>query len=205
MEDGTQTTTLFTGATTYRDSRGRVRTEQPLSDPGGVKTSDDLAFIEIRDPVAGCVYFLDTVNRIAHRVKAHFNVGTWAVSHTGLVAAVSSSDRYREGTSTSPNGTTYISESLGTKDMFGLTATGHRTTSVPPASEPGNRALEETWRDADMGIELVRSTTRPDRVDTITMKDYSRAEPDRSLFLIPKGYRIVNESGSFKITLPLPN
>jgi hypothetical protein len=37
---------------------------------------------------------------------------------------------------------------------------------------------------------------------TMTMKDFSTEEPDPSLFQIPAGYQIVDETGQFTITIP---
>jgi hypothetical protein len=53
---------------TWRDSQGRVRTERqmfgPRRDPEG-----PALIAEISDPVAGYVYVLDNVNKVAHRVR----------------------------------------------------------------------------------------------------------------------------------------
>jgi hypothetical protein len=34
------------------------------------------------------------------------------------------------------------------------------------------------------------------------MKDFTAAEPDPTLFMIPAGYQIVDETGPFTITVP---
>jgi hypothetical protein len=53
---------------TWRDSQGRVRTERPMFGPR--RDPDAPALIaEITDPVAGYVYVLDNVNKVAHRVR----------------------------------------------------------------------------------------------------------------------------------------
>jgi hypothetical protein len=53
---------------TWRDSQGRVRTERLMFGPR--RDPDAPALIaEISDPVAGYVYVLDNVNKVAHRVK----------------------------------------------------------------------------------------------------------------------------------------
>ncbi len=56
--------------TMYRDSSGRTRVERPfLFMPGMSGNDSGVILIEIRDPVAGYSYTLDTVNKVAHRAK----------------------------------------------------------------------------------------------------------------------------------------
>lgn len=52
----------------YRDAEGRTRSERPMFSP---PTSDlELRLAFIVDPVGGYQYILDTVNKIAHRIKS---------------------------------------------------------------------------------------------------------------------------------------
>ena len=56
----------------YRDSKGRLRIEQPAYHvlPGRPAPSDDFTIVEIKDPVAGYQYVLDPVSHVAHRQSA---------------------------------------------------------------------------------------------------------------------------------------
>jgi hypothetical protein len=61
-----------TKASVYRDSQGRLRTEQTLTDPAGhnPETGDSPKFISIQDFVSGNSYFLDPVQKVAQRAPA---------------------------------------------------------------------------------------------------------------------------------------
>jgi hypothetical protein len=70
--DGTHITRNTPGGQkTWRDSQGRVRTERGIM--GGNPDRKAPTFAQISDPVVGCVYVLDDVNRVAHRVKVGAN------------------------------------------------------------------------------------------------------------------------------------
>jgi hypothetical protein len=50
---------------------------------------------------------------------------------------------------------------------------------------------------------LLRKTTSPTGDSIITtIQNYSNAEPDPALFLIPAEFQIVDETGSFTIVIP---
>ena len=73
----TSKSSLFS-AMTYRDSQGRVRTERPMfpSHPGS-KSAVNVILVEIQDPLAGYLYVLDSVNRVAHRVPSSPSNPSW--------------------------------------------------------------------------------------------------------------------------------
>ena len=75
LADGTRITrpSLPPQQKIWRDSQGRVRSERPM---GPRLDSNELpAIVQITDPVAGYVYVLDTVNRVAHRVRVEARPG----------------------------------------------------------------------------------------------------------------------------------
>lgn len=78
LADGTQLKrpTLM-AATIYRDSQGRLRTEQPafpflrqMAVNPNVKPFPDFTIVEIQDPVAGYQYLLDSTNKVAHALRS---------------------------------------------------------------------------------------------------------------------------------------
>lgn len=72
--DGTNITRQMPrGSKTWRDSQGRVRTEENRMGGGLVDSNGAPAFVQISDPVAGCDYVLDNMNRVAHRVQFSAN------------------------------------------------------------------------------------------------------------------------------------
>ena len=194
---------------TYRDSMGRTRTDAAMSQApmiaptaGNVKPRI-VRLPEISDPVAGFRYVLDDTNRIAHRTT--INARQNQTQPRGALAARSP---VAQATPRAPaNGVTSTSENLGTQSMFGITVTGERsTTTYPPGTYEGNDGLltsvSETWRSDQYVLMLLSKNSQPDGSEsTVTMKDFSAAEPDPTLFMVPAGYQIVDETGQFTITL----
>ncbi len=184
----------------YRDSLGRVRTEQEAF-PGaiGLKPRVSFTLVEIQDAVGGYRYLLDSVNRVAHRVPVQFRVVR--------VASAAPPSRTSSEPRTLPDGTIARSESLGTQVMFGVTVVGGRSTLTYPAgSRMGNdrpfSAVTESWRSPELGVTLMSRSIRPGTENIRTLEDFNAAEPDPTLFLIPSDYQVVNETGPFKIVIP---
>ena len=197
---------------TYRDSMGRTRTDAAMSQAPMMALAAAnfkpriVRLPEISDPVAGFRYVLDDTNRIAHRITIQ------ARQNQAQAQARAAFDARSPVAQATPhameNGVTSTSESLGTQSMFGLTVTGQRnTTTYPPGTYQGNDGLltsvNETWRSDQYGLMLLSKNSQPDGSEsTMTMKDFTAAEPDPTLFMVPAGYQIVDETGQFTITLP---
>jgi hypothetical protein len=103
------------------------------------------------------------------------------------------------------------SEDLGTQLIEGVTAHGRRTTQTWPVDSVGNDrpivSVNEFWTSEQLGGMLVLSKNTDPRYGetTTTLKNVSLSEPDPSLFQPPPGYQIVDENGSFRITVPRPS
>jgi len=199
LADGTRLTRGSPSETkTYRDSMGRVRTERPaFPASAGSKPPASFTLVEIQDPVAGYRYALDSANHVAHRAPLQSRVVPAA---TALAAVDSPSFTQKLS-----DGVTATSEPLGTQVMSGVTVVGRRTTlSYPAGSRVGNdrplSTVTETWI-TPQGIVLLSKSTGLSE-STTTMEDFSAAEPDPTLFLIPSDYQIVDETGPFKIVVP---
>ena len=184
LADGTHITNPSPlGTTTYRDSMGRLRTERPVF---GGRSPVDFAAVEILDPVAGYVYVLDSVNRVAHRVPVQ--------THTMTVPPASSVNNP-------------VSEPLGRQVMFGVTLEGRKTTITYPAGSPmGNdrpvTTVSEIWTDPKNSVVVLRKSISLTGDSTMTLQNYSNAEPDPALFQIPAGYNVVDEpTGAFTIVM----
>src|SRR5258706_13618853 len=50
----------------YRDSQGRTRGVRPMTNPGG---DPNIRLVQIVEPIAGYQYVIDTMNKVAHRIK----------------------------------------------------------------------------------------------------------------------------------------
>ena len=190
LQDGTHTSSKFTGPLIYRDSKGRMRIEQSVygrrPDNGLPKSPDDFTVVEIHDPVAGLEYVLDPVTHVAHRMA--FKPGAPQEFTSAMLRPPGAPSSF-----TTPNGLTITEETLGPEAMFGAAAVGVRRTT-------GNAATDETWLDPKTGVILLRKnhTLRGDGV-TRTMLSYSNAEPNAALFQIPEGYKVVDETEPFKV------
>lgn len=193
---------------TYRDSAGRTRTDAAMAPiPGIAPVAANIKphivrLPEIEDPVAGFRYVIDDANRIAHRIAIQARPDP-AQARPALAAR-------RPVTQLVPramgNGVIATTESLGTQSMFGITVTGERnTTTYPPGSYQGNdgplTSVSEIWRSDQYRLTLLSKNSQPDGSEsTMTIKDFSAAEPDPTLFMVPAGYQIVDETGEFTIT-----
>ncbi len=132
LADGTHLTRndRIEGAT-WRDSDGRLRTEIRVP-PGAPAAPCESGLVKIEDPVAGYVYLLDSVDRVAYRLP----LTTPPKPEREHAAAQKSA---LPPPQTSPDGAAFTTESLGEKTMFGITVTGTRTTTTyPVGSRIGN-------------------------------------------------------------------
>jgi hypothetical protein len=132
--------------------------------------------VEIQDPVSAYMYLLDTMNRVAHRVRVQPGKSI-PLRPTPLDEAPGA-------------------ESLGTKLMFGVMLTGQRTTS------PTGTDVDEIWSDPVNGMIVARRITSTTSDYMAAMPNYSNAEPDSALFRVPAGYAVLDESGPFTIVTP---
>jgi hypothetical protein len=86
-------------------------------------------------------------------------------------------------------------ESLGTKDINGISAQGTRITRTIPAGEEGNdqplAVVNETWRSKELGLTVMAISDDPRRGRTVTeYEELNRGEPDGALFSAPPGYTV---------------
>lgn len=179
---------------TYRDSKGRVRTERyaiPFNPQGRPANPNDFVIAEIHDPVAGFVYILDPVGKTAYRMAIPKNLQTWDLSNIASM----------EGAS----GPNTVITFLGARTMSGANANGYRSswTRTDPA---GNTFVitTEDWYALATGVRLLKKQTFTgnDNINTTTETNYSEAEPEASLFQIPDGYKTVDETGPFQVVHP---
>jgi hypothetical protein len=160
----------------YRDSQGRIRVEHPVYlSPPGAKPTLKTMLVEIQDPVAAYMCVLDPMNRVAHRVRVQ---PPKPIMRPALMDEAAGA------------------ESLGTKLMFGVMLTGQRTTSSTGTD------VDETWTDPLNGRIVLRRLTSATSESAMSVPNYSNAEPDPALFLVPADYAVVDESGPFTIVTP---
>jgi hypothetical protein len=177
----------------YRDSLGRTRRDAMMRTFGPSNQPRIAQLARIDDPVAGYEYVLDSIHQIAYRIP--FCTESEPPAQQSPVSAPAPNRPM--GTSTDEN--------LGTKTMFGVTVSGDRsTTTWPPGSYRNNDitvvSSTETWTSRQYG-QFVLKRSDPLQESTNEITTFSATEPDPSLFQIPAGYRIVDETAPFTITV----
>ncbi len=100
-------------------------------------------------------------------------------------------------------------ESLGKQLIEGVEAEGTRTTFTIPAGEIGNeRAIEivsERWYSQELQTVVMTRHSDPRFGDTTyKLTNISRTEPDRSLFEVPSGYTLKEETMKPRVRMKKP-
>jgi hypothetical protein len=190
LPDGSSLTQPGQSAILYRDSAGRMRTERTLLRPLSANPVNLPVVAEIFDPVTGYIYYLDSVNKIAHRM-------VWPRESMRFQNVPLLIGTFPTGTSAGPNSTTK-SEPLGTKILDGIEAQGRRMTTAYTAGAMGNDRpmvmTTEIWISPELGVTILSKSSSPMTGDNISaILNISRAEPDSSLFQIPRDYKIQDE------------
>ena len=183
-------------AKVYRDSEGRVRTEQSLGGLLGVNSSQRQV-VFINDPVAGVNYALNVNDKTAsksawarggeaHRRRlraaqgqnaAPPNGGRWGAAERAGPAGTG-----RGGRAGSLARQNVKTESLGRQTIEGVVADGTRTTMTIPAGQMGNEAaiqmVSERWYSADLQTAVMSKHSDPRVGETVyRLANVSRAEP----------------------------
>lgn len=157
----------------YRDSQGRIRTEETFARPGETARS----VVTIFDPVAGNRYTLDSSTMTARQSE---------LPHFGNRG----SGNARPAPPERPNVTT---TNLGTAVVNGVAATGTQMTETIPAGAIGNaqpiQVVRTIWVSTELKVPVQIKTSDPRYGTTDTeLTNITQAEPSASLFVVPAGY-----------------
>jgi hypothetical protein len=91
-------------------------------------------------------------------------------------------------------------ESLGTRQIEGVKATGRRQTIVIPAGRIGNdrqiQITEEQWESPELNM-LISSRFSDPRTGVVEyrMTNVTRSEPRSDLFIVPSDYTVIEANG----------
>ena len=219
LGDGTKIEERTTGKL-YRDSTGRVRREQtvigldrlnPAAQPQTTITFDTV-------PGDQAPYSLNPVNKTARRggrrvqwltgnnVGLRGAAGNLGQLEIALVDVLNSANavgrtfRSRAQTAPVPADIKPTEESLGTRQVEGVKATGRRATTVIPAGRIGNdrdiRIVEEQWDSPELNMVMSTRFSDPRTgVVEYRMTNISRSEPRADLFAVPADYTVVEAGG----------
>ncbi|HSW38385.1 MAG TPA: hypothetical protein VLL97_02705 [Acidobacteriota bacterium] len=190
LPDGTNITQPGSSAIMYRDGSGRIRTERRMPRPMGLIPSIDPPVVpEIIDPVSGFICYLDTTNRVAHRVFL-------PPESFRIIPALPDTDFQERTTRENDSIRTY--ELLGADVIEGIEVEGRRITTTYAVETLGEDSplvsTLEIWTSPELGITVLSKSTDP-RMGEVTSAviNVSRGEPDHALFQAPPGYEIVDQ------------
>jgi hypothetical protein len=196
-----------TDAKFYRDGAGRIRREQTILGLPALNRAAQPQTVVTIDPTPddGFAYTLDPVARTARRVprtSGAFRI-RWNAVPTDLLAGNSFgvySTNQGQGFVIAQRGTPPAArqggESLGTRQIEGVRATGRKTISTIPTGQIGNdRPIEitdEEWESPDLKV-LIYSRFSDPRTGIVEYKliNINRSEPPPDLFAVPAGYTIL--------------
>ena len=200
--------TRKSAARLFRDSAGRTRREHTLTRGGARIAPDGEAprLIIINDPVGQVNYQLETETQTARKMmmppglaEARARALGGGQSFGVLVPAEVGRRRIAEGDA-APRPPAPKTEKLEARDIEGVLAEGTRTTLTIPAGEFDNeQAMEithEQWYSAELQtVVLMRHNDPRFGETTYRLSNVMRGEPERTLFELPDGYKIVESRG----------
>ncbi len=183
----------------FRDSQGRVRTETQVATLGGV---DSLEHIAIQDPILREIIHLDPRTKTAsvHHLgelssapgePAHGGIPT----KSGKALLSTPETAVGSATFTSPRPGVSMpaaSESLGTRMIEGLSASGTRTTRTIASGEGAPIvAVSEVWYSRDLQMIILSiSDDGQSGHSVMRVTNISRGAPNDKLFQVPPDYTV---------------
>jgi hypothetical protein len=186
LADGNRIERRTTG-TVARDSRGRVRREQPLAAIGPVVPNGDARMVTITDPVARVHYSLDPVRKVAAWSRPQRRTGPTLIAPGQSIAGAG------PAVPSEPQAPQTRVEQLGAKELEGVRAEGTRTVTTVPAATIGSvqpiEIVSERWYSPELRVVVFSRRFDPRFGETIyRLTNITRAEPHASLFQVPSDY-----------------
>jgi hypothetical protein len=143
--------------------------------------------------VSNRVTFVETTKAEAERMEAARVAGAG-----GGVAAVAPAEVPRAGGGGGRGGAVAVPRTAGPlehKVIDGLPVEGRKTTTVLPAGQVGNEQpitiASEQWRSPDLNVLVMTRHSDPRTGESVyRLQNIIRAEPDRSLFMVPADYTV---------------
>ncbi len=181
MADG-EPATRHARATIARDSRGRIYNERRQLQPASIDTETPMISSRIFDPETRVSTLLNPNSHLARqrvipvRAKNDDSSGVAGIEDP-LVKH----------------------EDLGTDVMQNVTVRGTRVSRTIPAEVAGTAkdivVVVETWYSDQLHMNMVTKSSDPRfGKQVLTLTDVVQNEPDPKMFLVPAGYKIVDEN-----------
>jgi hypothetical protein len=176
-----------------RDAQGRVRVEMRMAK--GKNGEPDTVMVFVSDPVAHTITTWMSGPKVENKAASVVKIPAERKQETPVQARVTNA-------STRPQ-PVVTTENLGTVMLQGLPVTDVRTTTVVPVGWAGNDApitkTGEVWTSQDLKLVMKQRTEDPRTgVTTVELEEFSRAEPDPTLFRVPPGYVVKSVLQSLK-------
>ena len=164
-----------------RDSQGRVRRTQQLAAIGPLLPRGDVEIVTINDPVARVHYSLDTNRKVATQLPMMFTKKLEAPP----VATAHVGSQPRD----------VRTETLGTRNIDGITAEGTRSVVTIAAGAIGNQApieiVSERWFSPELQTVVLSRRNDPRFGETtFRLENIDRSEPPAELFEIPSDFTV---------------
>jgi hypothetical protein len=161
-----------------RDSAGRIYNERRTLVPSSVNGTPRIVSMHLYDPQNRLSTFMDPLTHIARET----------------VLPKPEVDPSRQVTSSSAQG-----EDLGSDTMENVEVHGTRKNKTIPAQFSGTGqaivVTDEYWYSEDLHLNLLVKHNDPRTGEqTVTVTHVNRAEPDQTMFQVPSGYKIVDET-----------
>jgi hypothetical protein len=207
LSDGNRIERRFT-TSLARDGRGRTRSEQDVAMLGPLTVlhkgmnwstghgqaamtahNEPPRFTVINDPVDNVTYTLDERSKEARRSPSH-------IATMQFIEVQKLNDKLVNLRSGDPANSVQV-ESLGTRQIEGISAEGTRITTTIPAGQIGNlnpiQQVTERWFSKELRMAVLITRRDPRSGDTVyRLTNIVRAEPPPDLFTVPPDYRVVN-------------
>ena len=199
LADGTRIERTVT-AKIYRDTEGRVRREQTIVGLSALNVTGEAQTISIVDPVARITYSLNPANHTCLRSPMPMAVGRGRIGGAPPPPPPPpppGGDANAVGGPPPPPQPPPPGESLGTRQIEGLTAAGVKRTEVIPTGRIGNdrpiEVTDERWESTELRV-LVLSRHHDPRTGDVEYRltNINRVEPARELFAVPSDYTITD-------------
>lgn len=195
----------------YRDGTGRVRREQTVLGLDNLDASAATRTIITFDSVPGdqTPYLLDPQTRTARPMargialanaagalstfRMRTSTGNGATDLIDVITGFQGLTVARRGL---PNDVRAMEEDLGSRQIDGVKAVGHRTTTTIPQGRIGNdrpiQITDEQWYSPELGV-LIASRYADPRTGVVEYKltNVVRSEPRADLFAVPSDYTVV--------------
>ncbi len=165
-----------------RDSAGRIYNERRRLVPPSFTGTPQLTRFHIYDPETRLNTFLDPATHLAHQ-----SVFAKPVAAQMLASTAQATSRSVQG------------EDLGSDVMENIAVHGTRTSRTISAQSSGTGKpvviIDEYWYSDELHLNmLVKHDDPRTGQQTVTVTHVTRAEPSETLFQIPSGYRVVDET-----------